>query len=76
MSTIIRQDGFRIMIYSHDHAPAHVHAIKAGATVVVTLAPLAIRENHGMSRVDRNQALSIIAVNQPLLAAEWNRTHP
>jgi len=28
MPTIIRQEGFRIVIYPNDHFPAHVHVIK------------------------------------------------
>lgn len=76
MPIIIRKLGFEIRIYSDDHAPAHVHCLKAGTELVVNLDALAIRENNGMSRGDRNQALSIIAANQPLLLAEWNRIHP
>ena len=29
MPTVLRRDGFDVMIYTHDHAPAHVHVWKA-----------------------------------------------
>ena len=76
MPTILRSFGFRFMIYVHDHEPAHVHAIKAGAVLVVILEPLSIRENRDMPRNEINHALSIIAANRDLLISEWNRLHP
>jgi hypothetical protein len=29
MVTVLRSHGFRIVIYTNDHEPAHVHAINA-----------------------------------------------
>ena len=76
MPTILRKNGFRFMIYVHDHEPAHVHATKAGTVLVVMLAPMSIRENRGMNRGDINHALSIIADHGDLFISEWNRLHP
>ena len=76
MPTIIRQFGFDIRINTRDHTPAHVHCFKAGAELIVFLETLSIRENNGMSRVDVNQVLSLVAANQALLLAAWNRIRP
>ena len=40
------------------------------------LDPIAIRENHGMSRSDARRALALVAAHQPFLIAEWRRIHP
>jgi hypothetical protein len=49
MPTILSQDGFDVMIFSNDHAPAHVHVLKAGAIVESNEETLleAWREIHG-----------------------------
>ena len=37
MPTIIKQDGFRIVIYPNDHLPSHVHVIKGDGEVRISL---------------------------------------
>jgi Domain of unknown function (DUF4160) len=37
MPTIIREDGFRVVIYPNDHIPAHVHVLKGGGEVRIDL---------------------------------------
>lgn len=79
MPTVLRQGGFEVMIYTHDHTPAHVHVWKAGGEVVINLgaenvAP-EIRENKSMSTKGMRQALRIVAENQSFLLDEWRRIH-
>ena len=44
----------RVVIYSNDHRPAHVHVIGAGKEAVFELncppGPVVLRENYGFSR--------------------------
>ena len=76
MSTIIREDGFRCMIFSDDHAPSHVHCYKAGTELVVNLEPISIRDRKGMSPANERRALTLIAEHHAELLAAWNRNHP
>jgi hypothetical protein len=47
MPTIIRQDGFRIVIYPNDHLPTHVHIIKADGEVRIDLGSVTIDPSSG-----------------------------
>lgn len=54
MPTVLRSSGFRIVIYSNDHRPAHVHAISAEGEAVFVLncpdGPLELREIYQLGR--------------------------
>lgn len=75
MPTILSQDGFDVMIFTNDHRPAHVHVFKAGKEVVLTLAPVGIRENYRMSKRNVRKAIELVEVNQELLLAAWREIH-
>lgn len=77
--TVYRAEGFRIVIYSNDQEPRHVHVIKDGGEVKVSLdgdlgmpVPVLAR---GMSRRDVARALRIVMEQQASLIAEWERIH-
>ena len=74
MPVVLRQGGFRLVIYLHDHAPPHTHVFKSGETVIL-LGDLdtkpSVRENRGMSRSDERKALRIAAENQDYLLERW-----
>jgi thiazole synthase ThiGH ThiG subunit len=72
MPTILRQDGFDVMIYTDDHPPAHSHVWKAGGELVVNLGdddtPPSIRSGNGrMSPRDARRAVIIVEDNQQVL---------
>ena len=79
MPTVLRQDGFDVMIYTDDHPPAHVHVFRAGEEVVINLGDEVtkpeIREDKGMSNRGMRHALRIVAENQLFLLGEWRRIH-
>ena len=79
MPTILRQDGFEVMVFTNDHRPAHVHVFKAEGEVVIHLgskaAPPTVRINIGMSRADERRALIIVGGHQVELLLEWRRIH-
>ena len=79
MPTILRQDGFEIMVFTNDHRPAHVHVFKAGSEVVIHLgtatAPPRVRINIGMTRADERRALSIVGEHQAELLVKWRCIH-
>lgn len=75
MPTILRQNGFDVMIFTNDHRPAHVHVFKTGAEVVLSLLPVNIRDNYRMSKRDVRKAVEIVSANQQLLLRAWRELH-
>lgn len=80
MPTIIKQDGFRILIYLNDHTPAHVHVLKADGEVRVDLGTekiaLSLMSVRGkISDKEVMKALSLVTEYQIELLAKWEEIH-
>jgi Domain of unknown function (DUF4160) len=80
MPTIIKQDGFRILIYPNDHTPAHVHVIKADGEVRIDLgnekiAPSLMSVRGKISDKEVMRALSLVTEYQIELLAKWEEIH-
>jgi hypothetical protein len=75
MATILRRNGFRVMIYPNDHDPPHVHVFKGGGEAIIDLAPLGIRTNYRMSGRNLRKALELIEENRDILVAAWDEVH-
>jgi Domain of unknown function (DUF4160) len=82
MPTIIREDGFRVVIYPNDHIPAHVHVLKGGGEVRIDLgsikgsiAPSLMSVSGKISDKDVAKALRLVDKNQSELLDEWSRIH-
>ena len=79
MATILQTNGFSFRIYSNDHAPAHVHVIKADGEAIIELgdenSPPSIRKIYGMS--DREVAIAYDLVEQfkTRLLEGWRGIH-
>ncbi len=75
--TILRREGFRIMIYDDDHLPMHVHVLKAEGEVIINLGdattPPWVRKNINMKPRTEHRALEIVGENQDRLIQEWRR---
>lgn len=76
MPTVLRKDGFEIMIYSHDYEPLHAHVFKSENEIIMLLIDLGVRKNYGMSGRDARKAQEIVAAHQDFLIAEWLRIEP
>ncbi len=76
MPTVMRQNGFRVMIHTADHHPPHVHCIKAGTAVLIEIETLRVRDNFGMPISEIRNALKIVADNQTHLMLEWRKVFP
>ena len=79
MPTVLRKNGFRVMIYVDDHEPPHVHAWNNDAEVVVMLAaddgrPW-IREHHRATRRVQLAALRVVAEHNEFLLDQWSQIH-
>ena len=73
MATILRVGKLRVMIYSNDHPPAHVHIVGPNGSARVRLGeadrlPLLL-ENQG------TLALRAVLEHRDQLTEAWNRIH-
>jgi hypothetical protein len=76
MPTILRVQGFRIMIFPNDHAPAHVHVFKGGATFQVDLKTFTTSNEKGnLSDRDLKLAKLLVRKHSEILREEWERIH-
>ena len=64
-------------MFFNDHSPAHVHAVRAGAWVVILIdgAEPVVRDVHEMKQNDVARALDIAAANLELLKTAWRKIH-
>jgi hypothetical protein len=79
MPTILRFRGLRVMIYSYDHLPPHVHVIGPAAEARIALGDIGERPwlmtNEGLSRREVVEALAEIDRNRDLLMQRWREIH-
>lgn len=79
MPTILRFRGLRVMIYSFDHHPPHVHVIGRGAEARIALGAEGQRPwlmtNDGLPRRDLVEALAQIERNRDHLMQRWREIH-
>jgi Domain of unknown function (DUF4160) len=82
MPTIIRVDGFRVVIYPNDHIPAHVHVVKGSGEVRIDLGsieaeilPSIMSISGKISDKDVVKALRLVAEHQSELLDEWGKIH-
>lgn len=78
MVTVLRAEGLRVVIFTNDHAPAHVHVFGDGEAKIhlgnAGGVPELIRAD-GMSRSEIRRAVRIVAANRALLLARWEEIH-
>jgi hypothetical protein len=79
MPTVLRVDGFRVVVYPNDHRPPHVHVIGMGHEAVIELncqkGPVKLRENYGFSRRELTQIVEMLEGNLGQLCAAWEGIH-
>jgi hypothetical protein len=79
MPTVLRIGGLRVVIYSSDHRPAHVHVIGAGGEAVFILhcpnGPPALRESYSFKRPDLGGIEDALKSALAVLCAEWRAIH-
>ena len=79
MPTVLRFDGFNVIVYPADHIPAHVHVFGGGNEAIFNLncptGPVALRENYGISRRAIARIRKTLDDAIPMLCHEWRRIH-
>ncbi len=80
VAEIFRIDGFKVVLFSDDHSPPHVHVRKGDFEVKVNIsgdrAELMIGEEKSKRAANkklRKQALKIVNDNLETLMAEWRK---
>lgn len=74
MVTVLQLRGFRFVIYTNDHEPAHVHVYGDGEARIDIL-QVEVISNRGMSKRDLSVALAIVREQQIQLLKRWNDIH-
>jgi hypothetical protein len=78
MVTVLRALGLRVVIFSNDHPPAHVHVFDDGQAKINLLgadcAPELVWAD-AMSRGDVRRAMRIVTEQQAFLLARWKEIH-
>ena len=76
--TVHRFANVRLVIYSNDHEPAHVHAEAPGASAKIQLeggSGPALIWQHGFSPSDLRQIMAEVLSCQARLLARWSEIH-
>jgi hypothetical protein len=75
MPTVLMIDGFRLIIFSNDHPPAHVHVKQAEGGAKVSLNPVEITEYWKLNPRQLRRIEDIVSDNQDYLLEKWNELH-
>lgn len=81
MPTVLVRNGYSVRIYlpPREHAPPHVHVVRAGGEVVILLGdaehPPAVMEVYGMRAREVVRAYRIVDAEQDVLLETWRRYH-
>jgi hypothetical protein len=75
MVTVLRAQGFRIVIFRNDHEPAHVHAFGDGEAKINLLGPnggVDLVWAVGLTRADIRRAMAVVAEHHEMLLERWS----
>ncbi len=76
MPTVLRVDGFRIVIYPNDHLPPHVHAIHADGEARISLLPVVrLLSVEGLGLAAARAAMAIVNEHRFVLMRHWSAIH-
>jgi len=79
MPTVLRFLSYRVVIYTNDHTPRHVHVLGNGYEAVFELncpnGPPALRVNHNIPRRSLVTIQSHLSANLAGLCAQWSAIH-
>lgn len=80
MPTVLRKQGFRVVIYANDHLPSHVHVLKGSGEVRIELGdeeslPKLLTVSGKISDKDVAKAMYLVKEHQVALLAKWREIH-
>lgn len=78
MVTIHRAHGLRVVIFTDDHEPAHVHVFGDGHARINLMGPDGLPElvwAEGMKRNEVRRAMDVVTEQQAVFLARWKDMH-
>ncbi len=76
MSPVVLRSGpYTVVIYTRDHAPAHVHVKSAGKEARIALDPVEVMDNYGFKPGEIRAILKLIQAHQDELLTRWKEIH-
>ena len=79
MPTVLRIGALRVVIYTNDHRPAHVHVLGAGTQAIFWLAcpdgPPSLRGSCGLTTAELNRIADALAAKLAALCGAWEQIH-
>lgn len=78
MITVLREGGFRFVIFTDDHEPAHVHVFGDGEAKMQLIGDGGAPEllsTFRMKAGDVRKAMAIVMSNRDALLARWEQIH-
>lgn len=73
--TVLVAGGYRVVIYTRDHPPAHVHVLSAGRAAKFDLSPVRLIDNEGYLSRELRKIERLIIDNQELLLDAWSEIY-
>jgi hypothetical protein len=78
MVTVLRESGFRFVIFTDDHEPAHVHVYADGEAKIQLVGQHGDPElvwMQGMKSGDVRKAMAIVKQNRLVFLSRWREIH-
>jgi len=79
MPTVLRIDGYDIVIYLNDHLPHHVHVFAHGCEAIVELSCpddiVHVRKNRNFKSQELKKVVRLVQAHQAELCANWKEVH-
>lgn len=79
MPTVLRIGGLRVVMYSNDHRPPHVHVIGDGCEALFVLScatgNIRLRENYGFARRELTSIAKTLTERLDELCRAWKEIH-
>jgi len=75
MVTVLRSGGFRVVIFTNAHEPAHVHVFGDGEAKVNLVETVELVWAHAMSTAELRRAVRLVAEHRDELLTRWRVLH-
>jgi uncharacterized protein DUF4160 len=73
--TVFEDRGYRVMIFSSDHPPAHIHVLKGDKRARLYLSPVAVWENNGFSPAEIREIIDLVRSHKGHCWKIWHELH-
>ena len=75
MPTVWREGNLRVVIYTDDHPPPHVHVFGDGETKIALTGEVGVVRVVGTTVSESRRALAIVREKRDMLIERWNDIH-